>query len=563
MKTLKLSIAFILLSIISYSNDEKVVTSKIDNVTIFPNSAQIFRSGQFSIKPGVSDIIFEGVSPQVSSRSIQAKGMGDFVIMDVQFRVKQPEPILPVTNEIPPKIIRDIELTEDSLAFVNFELEDFKKRTEVLSTEKTLLMNNKLVQGNSDTIPEIKEALAYLRTQLLDINKQLMTIMKEEYKVKKNQARMQKRLNELRNYNSKVTKPVIESPKYQIVVTVSAQQAVNGKIDVNYTVSSAGWSPTYDIRAESIDKGVKLIYKANVFQNSGEDWSNVNLKLSTINPSQSIYKPALPVYYLNFYNPAAYNQKIAYGADKSRREVQYARPESAMGGAVDELELDLSYNSPAVSSAVYTQTVQTLTNIEYDIPLQYSIPSDGQYHMVAVKNHELKTEYFHYLVPRIDKEAYLVAKVTDFQDLDLLTASANIYFNGTYIGETTINTNIMSDTIELALGKDRNIIAERKKESDTSKNKELIGSNLIRKIDYQIKIKNNKSNTINLIVEDQIPIAQTAEIKIEKIETSGADYNEKNGMLVWRSKLSGKSVKTLEFSYSIEHDKDMQLANLN
>ncbi|MFH2094050.1 MAG: DUF4139 domain-containing protein, partial [Bacteroidota bacterium] len=216
---------------------------------------------------------------------------------------------------------------------------------------------------------------------------------------------------------------------------------------------------------------------------------------------------------------------------------------------------------PATSSAQYAQVNQTMTNVEYEIDLPYNIPSDGLPHMVAVQDKELKAEYFHYLVPRLDKEAYLIARVTEWSTLDLLPASANIYFEGTYVGETSINTGIMSDTLELALGKDRGVIIERKKLTDENRN-ELIGSNVVKTVSYELKIKNNKIAISNLIIEDQIPMASTGEIKIQKLEVAGAEFNETTGLLTWRAKVGSKQVKTINFSYSIEYDKNKQLANI-
>ncbi|MBU0764246.1 MAG: DUF4139 domain-containing protein, partial [Bacteroidetes bacterium] len=485
MKTITLILAglFLILTLKAEITEVKV-SSKVENVTVFPGTAQVYRNGKFNIGAGISELIFEGISPGINSKSIQVKGIGDFIILDVQYRIKQPEPVLPSEVIIPPKVVKDIRLLEDSLAFIGFDLDGIINRRDVLSTEKNLLTKNKLVQGNSDTIPEIKEALDYLREQMNDINKELLRLAREEYRVNREKTRMETRLAELRAYNSVTSPPEIKKSSHQVVVSVQAEAATSGKMEISYIVSSAGWTPSYDIRVNGLDKPVQLVHKASVYQNSGEDWDNVSLRLSTVDPNQSKERPALSVLYLNYY----VQQVVRAGSQMSRdlnRRPEIAEYELSRG------DLAASTGAPAQYAYDFTSTVQTMTNVEYDIPLPYTIPSDGKSHVVAVGNHKLDAEYQHYIIPRLDRQAYLVARITDWEELNLLAANANIYYEGTYVGETYIDPGIMADTLELALGKDRGIIAERKKLPDTDVN-QLIGGNRIKTVSYELKIKNTK-----------------------------------------------------------------------
>ncbi|MFH2142335.1 MAG: DUF4139 domain-containing protein [Bacteroidota bacterium] len=552
MKTIIVIITGILLALYTFADNEKAVKSSVKNVTVFLNSAQVYRTGTFSIDKGVTDIIFEGVSPYLNTNSIQVNGKGDFIILDVQYRVKQPTPPPPQNIPLPPQIVKDIELLSDSIALINFDLENLINKKEVLDVEKKVLLSNKYMQGNVDTIPELAPAMDYLRKQLNNINDQLIVIKRNEYSLNKKLNGMQTRLNALQSYNSHINPPVYESPKQQIVVTVSSKIPVSGTMTVNYMVSNAGWSPTYDIRASGVGQPIQLVHKANVYQSSGEDWENAKLKLSTITPNQGYAKPYLPVMYLSYYNPYQYN---TINCSKAKRESAGGVPMSQSARADDE------YGTPSLTSADFAQVNYTMTNVEYDIDLPYTIPSDGKTHIVAVQDHKLEAEYYHYLVPRLDKQAFLIAKITDLGKLDLLPGNANIYFEGTYVGETNLNTGIMSDTLDLALGKDRGIIVERKKSKDENKN-ELIGNNVIKSITYEIKVKNNKTVATNVIIEDQIPLSQTEEIKVKPIDYGKADFAETTGMLKWKFKMAPNQTQTLNFSFDVVYNKDKQLANL-
>jgi uncharacterized protein (TIGR02231 family) len=548
MKTL-LIITGIFLFFTMNAENEIVLKSRTKKVTVFLNSAQVTRTADFNASTGIQDVIFEGVSPYINPKSLQATGKGDYTILDVQYRIQQPQYKEPVYQSLPDKIVRSIELLNDSLTQVSFDLENIANKKEVLSLEKKVLLGNKFMQGNADTIPELKLAMEYLRKQLNDINNSLNDIKRQEYQIISKKTKMEKRLSDLSNYNTQQNPVVQELPVHQVVVTIQTKAPITGTISVSYMAQNAGWAPAYDIRASSVGQPVKLVQKANVYQNTGENWQNVKLTLSTITPSTGISKPVLPIFYLGYYN---YNTRpVSYNKRESEKENR------ALAGSItlNEIQLD------AYTSANYTQTNETMTNVEYEIDLSYNIPSDGKSHLIAVKEYDLKAEFVHYLVPEMSKNAFLMAKITDWSNLDLIPAMANIYFEGTYVGETQLATGVISDTLELALGTDRSVIIERKKGKDEQKNA-LIGNNVIKTVTYTLNIKNNKSSGINLVIEDRLPVTQDPSIKVEKGNISGADYNEQTGFLTWKSKVNSMQSKTINFSYTVEFDKTRPLANL-
>ncbi len=552
MKSLNLLITVLFMITNMYAANEKKVNSKIDHVTVFSSGAQIARSTNFSVGTGLTQIIFEGISPHINTKSLQARGFGKFIILDVQFRVKQPEPVPPSDEPLPPKIVKHIALLSDSISHVNFEMEDLLNKKEFLSLEKKVFLGNKYMQGKVDTITELEFAMNYLRKQLADINNALMKIKRAEFVLNKKRTGMQRRLNKLQAYNSRVNavkQP--EGPKYQVAVTIQSKSAISGKMEISYMVSNAGWSPAYDIRANGVGQPIQLVYKANVHQKTGEDWKDARLTLSTIKPNQNYTKPILPVLYTNYYNAYKYDNHRHGKRSSNKAAAAMAMENNAYPDVYD----------PAQTAAAYTQSDYTMTNIEYNINLAYSIPSDGQSHMVAIQDSKLDAEFYHYLVPRLDKQAFLVAKITDWSSGYLLPGAANIYFEGTYVGETDLNTNTMADTLELALGKDRGVIAARKNK-DEKLEKGVLGKNAIKTITYSIKIKSNKPADINLIVEDQIPVSQNEEIRIKPVDVGKAKYAESTGMLTWHTTMKAQTTMELEFSYGISYDKNKQLSNV-
>lgn len=548
MKKLFFVLTFLFLGISILWSAEVTVKSKISNVTVFPGSAQVTRTASFNSAAGTTEIIFENVSPYLNTSSIQAKGKGSFTILDVKFRYKQPEVSLPVSNELPPKIVRDIALLEDSLVYLNFDLNEVTTQIESYNLEKSILLNNQLVKGNGgDTITELKATMEYFRLRINDINSQIQKLRKQEFQLKKQQNRMSTRLADLKAYNQQQNPAEApKSPIPQIIVLITSDVAISGNMEISYMVNNAGWNPSYDLKTTGIEQPIQLVYKADVWQNTGEDWENVKLKLSTIMPTANNVKPVLPIFYLSYYNYNAYN----YTGTKDKKESSRLASETVAGAPVaysDDEMVDAGY------AYNYTSMVQTMTNVEFDIKLNYSVPTDGQIHIIPIQNESIPTAYVYHIVPKLESQAFLIAKLTDWQKLDLLPGKANIYFDGTFVGETQLNPNTVNDTLELALGRDRSLQIQRKQIKNETTNK-LVGSITTKTITYEITVKNTKMVKADVVIMDHIPLSTDEEIKIELSDKGKAKYWESTGMLQWNEKFVAGETKKLTYTFTVEYD---------
>jgi uncharacterized protein (TIGR02231 family) len=161
-------------------------------------------------------------------------------------------------------------------------------------------------------------------------------------------------------------------------------------------------------------------------------------------------------------------------------------------------------------------------------------------------------------VPKLDPSVFLIAKVTDYGQYNLIPAYASIFFEDTYIGQSFIDPKTVADTLALSLGRDENISIKRAKPIDIKSEKKIIGNTKKEVITYEITIKNNKRVAVLIEIFDQIPISRQKDIEIDvdKNELSGADYNKDFGKLSWRVKLEPNSSKRLRFGYSIKYPKD-------
>jgi uncharacterized protein (TIGR02231 family) len=232
------------------------------------------------------------------------------------------------------------------------------------------------------------------------------------------------------------------------------------------------------------------------------------------------------------------------------KSAELAKP-SVMQGVVAEAE----------TMADYVTVNQTQLTVEFEPEIKYSISSDGKPQIIALQNYELPARYEYYAAPKLDRDAFLVAFVSDWSDYNLLQGKANIYFANSYVGETYINPNTSDDTLQVSLGRDKGIVIERKAIKDFTEDK-FLSSDIERYFAFEITVRNNKNSKVHLILEDQIPISKNEDIEVTLQERDGAEYTKSNGFLKWKIELNPDQTVKKKLVYSVRYPKDKPINGL-
>jgi uncharacterized protein (TIGR02231 family) len=319
---------------------------------------------------------------------------------------------------------------------------------------------------------------------------------------------------------------------------------------VTYITNSASWQPFYDLRAENINSPINLMYKAKVMQSTGIDWKKVKLSLSSGNPNQNNVAPLLQAWFLQYGYPANYK---TYSNAPMMNSIQ------PLQGYVAGLKMDDKEKESSISN--YTEIVEGQLNVSFDIDIPYDILSNGKAHSVALKDLKLPATYKYYAVPKVEKEAFLLAELNDYSKYNLLPGEANIIFEGMYVGKTQINPNQTQDTLNLSMGRDKKISIKREKVVDKSGTK-FLSSYKEQTFTYDIIVRNNKKEEINMLLKDQYPLSTDKEMTVELLDKDGAKANEETGVLTWEIKLKPNETKKYRISYKIKYPKDKVIGNL-
>lgn len=595
------------------------VSTKITNVTVFMQGAQVQRqSDQIDLPQGVSQLVFPGLSSSIETQSLQAKGEGNFTILSVG---KQSNFLLEKKkSEQKAALQSKVDEFADKITKLNNEIAVYK-------AEEEMLMRNQKVTGDYVTYDLVKLKAA------LDFQKQRLT------ETKNKQTALIKEIDDLRKEMSKLAmqaaevdgKPIGNSS--DVIVKVSAKAATKGKFMLSYLVKNANWYPSYDIRAIDVASPIQLVYKANVSQNSGEDWKGVKLTLSSGNPSNNNEKPTLPTYSLGylsagyaFFNPVTATANIVRGRIVDANDnsplagVSVRVKNSSIGTATDsegkyniqlpagnnqlefnyvgydrleltatggQLNVRLNPSSTALNEVVVmgygakkevssaldgkvagtnirirgassipleVKTSEKPTNITFEIKTPYSILSDGKYAAVDIGNYDVKADYEYYAVPKVTPDAFLTAKITDLNEVNLISGEASIFFEGTYLGKSLLDVQ-NTDTLVISLGVDKNVSIKREKQKGFTE-RQFIGSSQKDTRHFVIDVKNKKSQSIHITIEDQVPVSTNSDITVERQEISKAKVDETSGKLTWQFLLQPNEQKKLDLKYQVKYPKN-------
>lgn len=529
MKKLSIFISLIFLSNIFFA-EEIIVKPELQKVKVFLHSAEINQSAKVKIEKGLNEIVLTGIANNIDRNSINVSGKGDGVIISVLQRFDYLRP-----KEQNPAI----KILQDSLEVMNKKLSINNNEEEVLKYELDFLMANKSIKNEKTgiSIQELQKMSEFFKKKTSDIKNQLLENSLTSKRITKKIENLKKQLDELNNQSNK--------PTNEIVVTISSNKAGNFSIDLSYLLYDAGWNPNYNIYVENIQSKAKLNYIANVWQNSGFDWKNVEIILSTRNPNKNNTKPELIPWYLNFYNPIL-SRELKSGMYKA----------VTMDASVQNV-----VEPQAQTMADYFEVNETQLALEFFPTMKYDIPSDNKPHSISLKDSELKSTYQYYAVPKFDSKAFLVMKLNQWSDLNLLPGEANIFFENSFVGKTYLNPQTNKDSLFISLGRDESIIVSRNQLKDFSEDK-FLSSDVERTFSYEIKIKNNKKNAINLIVEEQFPISQQEDIQVNLKETNGALIDNEIGSLKWNVTINSNESISKRFSFSVRYPKDKKIQGL-
>lgn len=608
MKTKLLTIILLIcFSYYGFAQDKKTIKSKLNDATVFFQGAELTHSASYSLAKGENEIYIEGLSPNIDKNSLKIKTTNGVIVSAYEFSVDfltETKALSTVAKKL-----------QDSVDYYQKKLEQVNTDINITTNLIQLLQKgtDKNVAGSEKGlgIDELVKTMDYYKTKSAELQTTQAANNKRKSECDIAIARLNKQLNQESLKNNK-TAGILK-------LNLSSPLANTCSFIISYYTSAANWVPYYDINIESTEKPIKIVAKSKVRQTTGLDWEKVNLTLSTATPSNGKVAPLFNAWFLENYRPQsrasagmAMQNSYSYAKKEfNNLNIQAVAEESIPIGdmkirgsssvtesplyIVDGIAVDEDYvqsldpnaiknvdvlkdtNSTAIygSRAANGVVVVTLKssmddfitqkenelNMVYNIDMPYTIPGNGKEQTIDLQTKETSAEYKYYCAPKLDTETYLLAEISDWQKLNLLSGKANITYDGTYVGETFLDARSTHEKLTLTLGTDKRVPVKREKMQDYSSTK-FLGNDTKQIFTYKLTVKNNQNKPVKMVLKDQYPISTQKNIEVElltKDTTPWTANKEDVGVITWEEELKAGETKVYQISYSVKYPKGTRL----
>jgi uncharacterized protein (TIGR02231 family) len=541
----------ILISAFSFAQKPIFTTAKVKAATVYFNAAEISQTTNVNLPLGTSEIVIKNVAVDLNENSVQIGTPSSVTVLSVQF-----------TNDYVSEYEIDLKSpalkrVKDSIVLVQKEILKVGNSKNAETKTLALLDKNQQVSGvNSGlNVMELMKMVDYYKIKQTEIANTINSLTEKEQKL--NEI-LQKLNNKLEVDTSKEEK----TSSGKLIVQVMNNLAGAVPLDITYLSNNASWTPFYDLRTESVTAPINMMYKAQVIQNTGIDWKKVKLTLSSGVPNQNNQAPLLSSWFLNYRTNNQLQEIVVAGYGAKRKGIQNQLQGRVAGLQIANAEMSAQPIMKAESSVSnYTTVSENQLNISFDIDIPYDILSNGKVHSVSLKEIKLPASYKYYSVPKAEKDAFLLAQIADYSKYNLLRGEANIIFEGMYVGKTFIEPSQTSDTLSLSMGRDKKVTIKREKVVDQSGTK-FLSSKKEQTFTFDITVRNNKKEAIEMLLKDQYPLSSDKDIEIELLQSDHAKINPDSGILTWQLQMKPNETKKIRISYKVRYPKDQVIDNL-
>lgn len=587
------------------------LSAPIEDVTVFLQGALIARSGEIELGTGKSILQVKGLSPHLDAKSIQVKSTGDFTVLSVNhdldfLAVKQKDQTLDSLQQL-------IETLEVEIATNSYRLQVLQEKQSLLNENKKLSGDDGGV-----SIEALSQAMDFYDQQLMLIKEEQLSIQLGNKDLGERKSKLERQIREVTNQDdlpSSTISIAVDAdarisatftiayfvsnagwfPNYDLrVQSVADPIALTYKADVyqntgvdwenvklkfsNANPNQSGSMP--QLSTWYLNYARNTIYRAPVYSQRsdirkvtgqildeyGDPLIGANImvqgtSIGTITDMNGNYSIMIP--------EGANQLSISYtGFDSQEVPITSENINAVLRGSIELDEVVVTgygggrnsrakFDNTEVSQEakiVNTSTIENQTSVEFELEIPYTIKSDGSKLSVDLNKYNIDATYEYYAVPKMDKDAFLMAKIIDWEKYNLLVGEANLFFEDAYVGRTILEANALRDTLDISLGRDKSIVLGRNK-IDTYSKVRSIGSNQMETRGFEILAKNKKAQPIKLTIIDQIPTPAISDISVTALALSGGKLDEKTGRITWELDIDPGEQSKLILTYEVKYPK--------
>lgn len=539
---------------------EVTADGQISAVTVFGDRAEVTRSAKVELKPGSQQVRFKGIPEALFRDSLQLKTAGPLILQDIRLDTVYLDEVADATAR---KLHDEMELLLGQRREVSLATARIDKQAKALES-----IWSGLTSRGEGVAPVMDPAqwsvmLDFQSKRLAELDEKRLALEMRASELSRQISELQEKINQYQASGKRT--------RTDVIAVLESQSAGEFPLALTYQTRGARWAPNYQIRADSKDDTVQVSYRAEVVQNTGEDWSDVALSLSTAQPHIEGQAPELEPWWVSFYQPSVKRSR-AYSIMMEEAPARPMEGQVEMNYAgVDSLSsADLAkFDRDSLSTAInrLPSISEGVTATTFQVPAKISVPASSDPVICTLLQFQSQAEFRHTAVPKLSSHVYLKAEIENETDGQLLPGPANIFIDGNYVGQAAFKLVAPGEEFWVDLGVDPAVTVERKQLEGEEGDVGMFSGDKRVVRNFEFVIKNNRRQPVELALWDQLPMTNSDDIEIEllmpKISSEGGKITMNDEKAIeWLLELRPGEERKMPFRYAVQYPKDKLVSGL-
>lgn len=537
----------------AYGVPEVKGSSRLDAVTVYRSGARVTRIVRADLPAGDVRLLVEGLPVGIADDSVRVEGQGSGKgrIWGVSVEAITKAEAMDAAARDAEEKLEKLQLDDRALDDQAKVAEARRKFVESLrSTYSEERAKNLAVRGV--TAKEWADLTGFVESQLASTAAELRKVEGSRRELGRRITAARAELDKLRAKRSETTKT--------IAVELGLDKAATFEIAVSYVVGSASWSPVWDARLLPDSEAMELSLRAEISQQSGEDWKDVKLAVSTAQPGRGLYVPKLESHWLTVAPPPpVYRTKSARGMPAPAPAMARAEMPRAMEAmsAPEEEAYDLEAPEATAEQGLLAATFTT--------PRRETVDGSGRARSVALSKFPLKAKIARVTAPRVEPAVFLTARAVNETGLPLLGGMAGVYVGEEFVGRAPLPATPPGGELELAFGADDRVEVERRVLERRHETAGIVSKDEVFRFRVRVSLKNRYATPVEVRLLDLVPVSRDEKIQVKLLDGSTAatrEDPERPGVKTWELKLGAKEERAIELRYEVRYPRGFPIQGL-
>lgn len=541
--------------------DKKTLESQIIAVTVYNEQAVITRKARVELTGEENVLTISQLPINLKPESVRVKGSGTVPVRLLAVNTEKKygtEPVAEREAQIERQIHhleaqkRNLQAQVDALSLQSRFIEGLREKAEEQFAVSLARKNM--------TLSETLDLLNFLGSQYSEY-----AIATGEYKSQ--QQEIDKQIEALRLQLQTLQTPD-STISFNLIIAIEPSGSGEFELEVSYVVTEASWTPLYDLRVDSASNSVYLTYLAEISQNSGEDWNDVALTLSTAKPGLGTLPPRLKPWYIDT-PPISVSTRRAKKLSPSIHPENQLSPEAELAFSLEMTDsLEMTEQNDEGEVLIAAETVNSKASnqgsvVTFKLNNKSNILSDGTPHKMTIFHDDYPCCFDYVTIPGLVSFAYLQANVKNSMNgATLLPGKANIFRDDVFVGSTQLANTVAGEEFKLNLGIDEGLKIERDL-VERQVDKKLIGNNRKITYTYKLMITNLLGHEAKLRLLEQLPVSRNEQIKVHLSRSSPQIHENEMGILTWDLVIPPEGKQDIFYQFTVEHPPQLTVVGLD